>query len=84
MGEIGDISFGDRMVRVPGFGRGEVIEELVSLGKMDPRTCREVGGITDERGHCLARLERDPRNPNVVRIIKMEYVPSVPLPPSVE
>jgi len=60
------------------WGGKEEIEELVDLGPLPPRTCKDISGMSDDRqpSHCFVKAVRDPTNPNVTVIKKMEYIPS--------
>jgi len=47
-------------------------ENIVDIGEVDPRTCLDLRGILDERGHCLVKIKQDAREPSVVKSLQLK------------
>jgi len=51
-------------------------EIIIRRDKLDPATCRELGGAFDEDGKCVLRKKVDPRDPDAIILKHVNYVKS--------
>ena len=55
-------------------GRGPDDEVIIRRDKLDPATCRELGGAFDEDGKCVLRKRVDPNDPDAIILKHVNYV----------
>jgi len=48
-------------------------EIIIRRDKLDPATCRELGGAFDEDGKCVLRRRSDPRDPDAIILKRVHY-----------
>ena len=51
-------------------------EIIIRRDKLDPATCRELGGAFDEDGKCVLRKRVDPHDPDAIILKHVNYVRS--------
>ena len=49
-------------------------EVIIRRNKLDPATCRELGGAFDEDGKCVLRKKVDPHDPDAIILKHVNYV----------
>lgn len=60
-----------------GSGTGDD-EVIIRRDKLDPATCRELGGAFDEDGKCVLRKKIDPNDPDAIILKHVNYIKSEP------
>lgn len=48
-------------------------EIIIRRDKLDPATCRELGGAFDEDGKCVLRKRADPNDPDAIILKHVNY-----------
>lgn len=49
-------------------------EIIIRRDKLDPATCKELGGAFDEDGKCVLRKRVDPHDPDAIILKHVNYV----------